>query len=54
MVKLLLLLLELLRMVVGLYGLGYLVLAILWWRLRLECEGRWVVAITILLVWVLV
>ena len=47
-------LLELLRMVVRLYGLRDLVLAILWLRLRLKCEGRRVVAISILLVRVLV
>jgi hypothetical protein len=52
----LLLLLKLLRMVVGLESLTDVVLAILWLRLllRLECEGRWVVAIAIWLVRVLV
>jgi hypothetical protein len=52
----LLLLLKLLRMVVGLESLRDVVLAILWLRLllRLECEGRWVVAIAIWLVRVLV
>jgi hypothetical protein len=51
----LLLLLKLLRMVVGLYGLRDLVLAVLWLlMLWLECEGRWVVAVSILLVRVLV
>ena len=50
----LLMLMELLRMVIGLYGLRDLVLAVLWLRLRWECEGRWVMAISILLVGVLV
>jgi hypothetical protein len=51
-----LLLLKLLRMVVGLKSLRDMVLAILWlWLLlRLECEGRWVVAVAIWLVRVLV
>lgn len=47
-------LLKLLRMVVSLYGLRDLVLAVLWLRLRWEREGRWVMAISILLVGVLV
>jgi hypothetical protein len=53
---LLLLLLKLLRMVVGLESLRDMVLAILWlWLLlRLECEGRWVVAIAIWLIRVLI